>query len=103
MVSLVTSSPENIFEAGAEVHPAMVDAADAAKIKVPLIMLASGDENAEDVKKFEEALTGPKHVEIFGDQIHGWMAARADLKDERVKAEYTRGYETVLKFFSKNF
>jgi dienelactone hydrolase len=103
VVSLVVSSPDNIFEAGAEVHPAMVDAADAAKIKVPLIMLASGDETAEDVKKFGDNLTGPKHIETFQDQVHGWMAARADLKDERVKAEYTRGYETVLKFFGKNF
>ena len=80
----------------------MVDGADAAKIKVPLIMLASGDEPAEDVKKFEEGLTGPKHVEIFKDQIHGWMAARSDLENPRVKEEYIRGYETVLKFLSKH-
>merc|ERR1711964_33638 len=52
-------------------------------IKIPLCMLASNDELK-------------KHVEIFGDQIHGWMAARADLEDERVKSEYERGYKTLL-------
>lgn len=102
VVSLVTSSDANPFKAGVECHPAMVDPSEAPKIKVPLAMLASQDEPADDVKKFEDGLTGPKHVEIFGDQIHGWMAARADLENPRVKEEYTRGYETVLKFLSQH-
>lgn len=80
----------------------MVDPADAEGVKTPFIMLASGDEPTEDVKKFEDALTVPKHVEIFGDQIHGWMAARANLSDDRVKAEYERGYKTLLQFFGKH-
>lgn len=82
----------------------MVDAADAEGVKTPFALLASGEEPAEDVKKFEDALGGtPKHVEIFKDQIHGWMAARADLEDKRVKEEYERGYKTVLQFFGKHF
>jgi dienelactone hydrolase len=80
----------------------MVDPADAEKIKVPIALLASKDESPEDVKKFEANLTGPKHVETFGDQIHGWMAARSNLEDQRVKDEYTRGYKTVLTFLSKH-
>ena len=93
----------NPFSAAASVHPAMVDAADAKGIKVPFAMLASGDEPAEDVKKFEAALNVPdKHVETFSDQIHGWMAARSDLSNDRVKAEYERGYKTLLSFFGKN-
>ena len=79
----------------------MVDPADATKIKIPLALLASGDENAEDIKKFEANLKGEKYVETFGDQIHGWMAARADLEDARVKSEYERGYKTLLEFFAK--
>ena len=65
----------------------MVDPADADNLKIPTIMLASGDEPADDVKKFEDRLKVDKHVEIFRDQIHGWMAARADLKDEKGKKE----------------
>ncbi|KAF3768701.1 hypothetical protein M406DRAFT_354980 [Cryphonectria parasitica EP155] len=103
VISLTVSQSDNPFKIGAECHPAMVDAEDAKKIKIPLTMLASKDEPAEDVKKFEEALTGPKHVEIFQDQIHGWMAARSDLKDKRVEEEYIRGYKTVLTFFANNW
>jgi dienelactone hydrolase len=102
-VSLVTSGDANPFKAAAECHPAMVDPKDAEGIKVPIIMLASGEEPENKVKEFEQALTVPKHVEIFGDQIHGWMAARADLSSERVKEEYTRGYKTVLSFFANHW
>lgn len=80
----------------------MVDPADAEGLTIPFALLASKDENPEDVKKFEEKLQVPKHVETFGDQIHGWMAARSDLKDERVKAEYERGYRALLEFFGKH-
>ncbi|WDK17900.1 dienelactone hydrolase [Colletotrichum graminicola] len=103
VVSLVTSGEGNPFKVGAEIHPAMVEADDAKGIKIPLIMLASKDEPEEDVKKFESNLSVAKHVEIFKDQIHGWMAARSDLEDPRVKEEYTRGYKTVLEFFANNF
>lgn len=81
----------------------MVDAEDAKGVKIPTLLLASKDEDVAEVKKFEEALTVAKYVETFPDQIHGWMAARSNLDDARVKEEYERGYKTVLNFFSKNF
>ena len=87
------------FSAAAEVHPAMVDPEDAKKIAIPVAMLASGDEDEEAVKKFGEECKGGKRVEFFKDQVHGWMAARADLKDKRVKEEYERGYRTLLEFY----
>jgi len=71
IVSL-TSGDGTPFKAAAECHPAMVDPSEAENIKIPLAMLASKDESAEDIKKFENNLTAAKHVEIFGDQIHGW-------------------------------
>jgi dienelactone hydrolase len=103
VVSLITSGDSNPFSAAAEAHPAMVDPKEAESIKVPFIMLASGEEPEDKVKQFEDALNVPKHVEIFKDQVHGWMAARADLSNDRVKDEYTRGYKTVLDFFAKNW
>lgn len=81
----------------------MVDASDAEGLSVPTMLLASKEEPDEEVKKFEDTLKVAKHVETFKDQIHGWMAARADLSDNRVKEEYERGYKTVLEFFGKNF
>lgn len=89
------------FKAAAECHPAMVDAAEADNISIPLCMLASKDEPAEDVKKFEESLQADKHVETFSDQIHGWMGARADLSVPRNREEYQRGYQILLHFFAK--
>ncbi|KAJ8067095.1 hypothetical protein OCU04_004473 [Sclerotinia nivalis] len=103
IVSLTTSAPSNPFVVAAECHPAMVDSKDAVNIKIPLIMLASKDEDVEEVKKFEANLTGEKHVQTFKDQIHGFMAARSDLENERVKSEYERGYKTVIEFFGKHF
>ncbi|KAM4065199.1 dienelactone hydrolase family protein [Hirsutella rhossiliensis] len=103
VVALSVKADSNPFSVAASVHPAMVDPADADGIKVPMILLASKEESKEDVKKFEDALKVPKYVEIFPDQIHGWMAARADLSDDRVKHEYERGYKTLLEFFSRHF
>ena len=80
----------------------MVDPADAKGIKVPLCMLASGDEDANAVAEFGKALSGDNHVETFGDQVHGWMAARGDLADEGVKREYERGYQVLLDFYHKH-
>lgn len=81
----------------------MVDASDAEGLSVPTMLLASKEEPEEEVKKFEDNLKVAKHVEVFKDQIHGWMAARADLNDSRVKEEYERGYKTVVEFFGNNF
>ncbi|KAK3330892.1 hypothetical protein B0H66DRAFT_469774 [Apodospora peruviana] len=103
VVSLVTSASSNPFTIAGCAHPAMVEPKDAKGIKIPYIMLASGEEPVDKVMQFEEDLEMPKHVEIFKDQIHGWMAARADLSKEHVKEEYTRGYKTVLGFFGKNW
>ncbi|KAL8737592.1 MAG: hypothetical protein Q9181_001534 [Wetmoreana brouardii] len=100
IVSL-TSQSGTLWSAAAEVHPAMVDPNDAKGIKIPLCMLASGDENPEDVKKFKENLSVDNHVETFGDQVHGWMAARGDLKNDKVKQEYERGYGVLLDFYHK--
>ncbi|KAI9675287.1 MAG: hypothetical protein M1817_001189 [Caeruleum heppii] len=87
------------FSVAAECHPAMVDPEDAKHVSIPLAVLASKDEDAEAIKQFEKNLTVPKHVETFGDQLHGWMAARADLQDSKVRAEYERGYKSILTFF----
>ncbi|KAK0112097.1 hypothetical protein ONS96_001356 [Cadophora gregata f. sp. sojae] len=67
-----------------------------------MCMLASKEEDAKDVKAFDEALAVEKHVETFETQIHGWMSARGDLEDEAVRKEYLRGYETLSKWFGKH-
>ncbi|KAL8776081.1 MAG: hypothetical protein Q9213_008394 [Squamulea squamosa] len=101
IVSL-TSQSGTPFTASAEVHPAMVDPNDAKGFKVPVCMLASGDEKPEDVENFRKNLSVDNHVETFKDQVHGWMAGRGDLKNERVRSEYERGYGVLLDFYHKH-
>ncbi|KAI1456329.1 Alpha/Beta hydrolase protein [Annulohypoxylon moriforme] len=103
VASLITSGDSNPFQIAAAAHPAMVDPAEAGGIKVPFILIASGEEPVDTIKEFENKLKVPNHVETFDDQIHGFMAARADLSNQRVKEEYTRGYQTILDFFGKNW
>ena len=98
-VAVVTAGSTDIFSAVAQVHPAMVDPKDADNVKVPFCCLASQDEPADDIKAFKDNLKVEKHVETFPDQIHGWMAARGDLSNPKVKSEYERGYKTLLTFF----
>ena len=67
-------------------------------------MLASGDEDGEAVKKFAESLGKggeQNHFETFGDQVHGWMAARGELEKDSVRKEFERGYQTLLDFYHK--
>lgn len=80
----------------------MVAGDDAPGITIPFIMLPSKDESKEDVEKWEKGLKVSSQVEWFPDQVHGWMAARADLDDAKVKKEYERGYKLVLDFFHKH-
>lgn len=79
----------------------MLDPANATGITIPFGLLASKDEAAEDVRKFEQNLEGPKIVKTFGSQIHGFMAARGDLVDEAVLEAYQQGYQTLLEFLAR--
>jgi len=90
------------FKAAAACHPAMIAAEDAPGVTIPYLMLPSGDEPKDDVEKWEKGLKVPHKVEWFHDQVHGFMAARSDLEQEKVKKEYERGYKTVLGFFHQH-
>jgi dsDNA-binding SOS-regulon protein len=99
----LTSGLDSPWKVSAQSHPGMLDVADAAKVTIPMCVLGSEEEKAEDLEAFGDALKVEKHIERFADQLHGWMSARADLEDEKVRKEYERGYKTVLGFFEKHF
>ncbi|EXJ59133.1 carboxymethylenebutenolidase [Cladophialophora yegresii CBS 114405] len=101
IATLVVSGDGGLFKAAVQCHPAMLDPNDAKSVAVPMALLASKDEPAEDVEAFEANLTVPHHVTTFPTQIHGFMAARSDLKDAAVRKEYERGYQVVLEFLSR--
>ncbi|KAF2093889.1 putative hydrolase [Rhizodiscina lignyota] len=98
VANLTLKSP-TAFKVAAQLHPAMLDPEDAKNVDVPMVLLASKDEDQNAVEKYKNNLHPVHHVETIPTQIHGWMAARADLKDTEVGKEYQRGYKTVLKFF----
>ncbi|CAF9931554.1 MAG: hypothetical protein ALECFALPRED_005035 [Alectoria fallacina] len=93
--------PGGKFSAASEAHPATVNPNDAPNIAVPMYLLTTGDEDAEAFEAFKKTLKVPSQVYTFGDQVHSFMAARGDLKDEKVRTEYERGYQTLLDFFHK--
>ena len=97
----ILSQKGTAFNAAANCHPSMIDPADAAGITIPITILASGDEDQELVQKFVQALKVDKYEETFKDQCHGFLAARADLEDPRVKEEFERGYGLLLTWFHK--
>lgn len=39
---------------------------------------------------------------IHFQQVHGFMAARGDLKDPAVEADYKKAYQLLLNFFHEN-
>ncbi|RDW84859.1 alpha hydrolase-6 [Coleophoma cylindrospora] len=88
------------WKAAAQCHPAMLDPKEAEDISIPYATLASKDEDKDTVVAFGKASKAETIVEIFEDQIHGWMAARANLEDEKVKSEYARGYKILNDFFA---
>lgn len=98
----LTSAKDTPWTAAAACHPAMVDANDAAAITIPFAMLPSKDEPKEDVEKWQAAIKTKNIVQWWPNQVHGFMAARADLKDDAVKADYEKAYKLLLEFFHDN-
>lgn len=101
-IATLLAGKDSLFKVAIQCHPAMVDAKDAENVAIPMAMLASKDEPAEDVKAYKEALKVPHFVETWTTQVHGWMAARADLGDEEVKREYENGYKVALGFLREH-
>lgn len=101
-IANLSSQEGTPFKAAASCHPARVDPADAPGTTIPFAMLPSMDEDKEAVENWQKGMKVKNIVEWFPDQVHGWMAARADLEDEKVCKEYERGYKTLLEFFHEH-
>lgn len=102
IATLLAQGQDSLFKAAVQCHPAMLDANDAGGVGIPMALLASKEEDAEEVKKFKEALKVTNFVDTWWTQVHGWLAARADLDDPEVKKEYENGYKVVLGFLAEN-
>ena len=101
-IASLCAGKDSLFKAAVQCHPAMIDANDAAAVTIPMAMLPSMDEDVDTCEKYKANLKTPHLFEYYKDQIHGWMAARADLSDENVKKQYENGYKTALAFFHEH-
>jgi len=87
------------FKVAAAAHPAMIDAKDASAITIPILLQPSKDESKDDVAAWQKNIKVKNEVTWYDDQVHGFMAARGDLKDEKVKKAYEKAYGQVLSWF----
>lgn len=91
------------FAVSGTAHPAQLTVEDAEALNVPHILLASPGEPADMVAKYEEILSRPGKIGVvttYETMFHGWMGARSNLKDEKNRSEYERGYSQVAGFFA---
>lgn len=72
----LTSDKGTNWVASAQSSPAFVEVGDAAKIAIPHIVLASKNENKDDIKGYEERLEHVPHFVKTYDQPHGFQSAR---------------------------
>lgn len=96
--------PLRKFNVSGTAHPGRLDAEDAKALNTPHICLASPGEPADVVAQYKEILSQPGKVgvvETYDKMFHGWMGARANLRDEANLAEYERGYKQVAEFYAK--
>ncbi|KAI9711046.1 MAG: hypothetical protein M1820_002484 [Bogoriella megaspora] len=98
----LTTQKGTPFKVGAACHPAMVDPKDAEGAAVPIALLPSKDEPKEDVEKWEKTIKQKSLVKWYPDQVHGFMAARADLTDDNVRKNYEDGYQVLLDWFGQH-
>ncbi|MCJ1344296.1 hypothetical protein MMC31_002499, partial [Peltigera leucophlebia] len=99
----VTSDKGSKWVVSAQSSPAFVEVGDAAKIAIPHIVLASKDENKNDIKGYEERLEHVPHVVKTYDRSHGFQSARADLDEPESKKAYEEAYVEILNFFQEHF
>ncbi|EHY61240.1 hypothetical protein HRR81_009552 [Exophiala dermatitidis] len=102
-VAALVSGTGTPFKVAVSTSPALLDPADAAKVVIPMAVLASKDEPADAVRAYGDALKVEKHVETWPQSVHGWMSSRADLSDPQQKREYQRGYKVAIDFIKQHW
>jgi dienelactone hydrolase len=98
-IASLVSTEGSPFVASAQIHPAMVDPADAEKLAIPHFCLATKDEDAEAIEKINkavgtsgvQAVKEKSKVQRWEGTFHGFMAARANLQDPENLDYYKKG------------
>jgi len=106
-VVALASGKDTPFKVTGQGHPAKPTKEDAEAMTIPHICLAAPTDNKEGgVDGYAEVFSKKGdnyHVETYETMFHGWMGARANLKDEANSKEYEKGYNQIATFFAKHF
>ncbi|KAA8900013.1 dienelactone hydrolase [Sphaerosporella brunnea] len=95
------------FAASAQCHPAFLDPEDGKKLTIPHLCIASKDEDPVAVQKFKEVVEANEKIRDKSEVVrwegifHGFMAARANLKDRENFVYYEKGYKKVVHFLKE--
>lgn len=94
-VAALLSAAGTQFSACVMCHPAMMDPGDAGKIEVPVLVIATRDEEEGVVRRWGDGIPGglreKSEVVRWEGTFHGFMAARANLKDGENYRFYEKG------------
>ncbi|WOO78917.1 putative AIM2 family protein [Vanrija pseudolonga] len=102
--AIVSAEKVNEFDAISAAHPSFIDVADAEKIKgTPVLLLPSGGEDKATVDglyaALEKANPGNNFIKWYPDDVHGFAAARADLKDDKQRGAFHDAFVQFTNFF----
>ncbi|KAK6537030.1 hypothetical protein TWF281_001233 [Arthrobotrys megalospora] len=102
--TLISKDAANGFAASAQAHPAMLDPKDFVDFPVPHLCLSSmheSKEHADEINAILNSRSDGSYGTIYSKDIHGWMGARSNLKNQAEKESYEKGYGQVVEFFKK--
>ncbi|KAF8078238.1 hypothetical protein FPV67DRAFT_1405312 [Lyophyllum atratum] len=107
-VTISAGGPSTPFTSVAIVHPAMLSAADAEKLTVPLGIYVTKDEPADEYNKILDIISKKPFAakndhKKYPNMFHGFAAARGDLKNAENKKEYEDVYARLANFFCTTF
>ncbi|KAL3708549.1 hypothetical protein TMatcc_006533 [Talaromyces marneffei ATCC 18224] len=102
----LTSMSETAFAASVQAHPGMLDPADAKKIIIPHLVMASKDEPSEQVAGFKDIIEANgiagSSLTTYTTIHHGWMGSKANLVEEETFVGYRQGYTQLIEFFRQH-
>jgi len=92
----------------AALHPAMLNAEDGTKVKVPVALFPSKDEPLDEYEKLLKVVNDKPFAEknsykVYTNMHHGFAAARGDLANAANKEAYEDVYQRLAGFFSPLF
>ncbi|GLB36509.1 putative dienelactone hydrolase family protein [Lyophyllum shimeji] len=103
-VTISAGATPDPFNSVAVVHPAMLSAADAEKLTVPLAIYISKDEPIDEYDKILQIIRKKPFAakcdhKKYANMFHGFAAARADLTKEDNRKEFEDVYAKLIRFF----